>query len=250
MTEANTLRKNRPFPGDSEVDDLLKSIEAELDSRIRKYTQTRRRIRRFAWGAGGIAVAGMVGLALTGAFNPIGSIFDPDGGGTVYLQINCYANASATAATATFSADQNDSAMQAQRLDPAAVCTQMNQRAAIQRDLTQIQLRPDVQTAGSAIVYAKDGSVWNLYRDNGGWSITGGPDPIPEVGHPQSPNSLPAPASIRPATVVIRNFKFAFPPALPQAVCVKNDVEFDVIVTSASDNSSDLCAARGMDSQK
>lgn len=250
MTDANTLDKNRPFPDDVEVDRLLTLIEIDLDIRIHKVTAARRRARRIGWGAGGVAAFGVAALAVTAALTPIGSVFDPDGGGHVYLEVKCYSDVNAAAPTATYSSDHNDSAMQAQRLDPAGVCTQMSQHAAVERELIQIQSRADVQAAGSAVVYATDGSIWEIYRDNGGWSITGGPDPVPAVGHPKATANTPARPNVQSTTVIIRNFEFTFPPTTVQAVCVKNDVEFDVITTKANETPAVVCASRGEDPQK
>jgi hypothetical protein len=240
MTETTTgtmtdnLARTKPFPDSAEVERLLASIQPSLEQRNHKHTVSRRRTRRIAWSASGAAALALVALVVTGALTPIVSVFYPDGGGIVYLKIECVGG---NAPGAEFSNVNNDAAMRAQRQDPGGVCTGMAQEAAIQRQLLQIDNRPDVQAAGSAVVYATDGSVSEIWKENGGWSTTGPSQshfPLDHVG---------------PKTIIIRNYSFKLPATEPQAVCVKTDVEYDVYSLPAGQTADAVCAAHGLDAQ-
>jgi hypothetical protein len=107
--------------------------------------------------------------------------------------------------------------------------------------------RPDVQDAGSAVVYATNGSVWQMYKYDGGWSIDGGPDPASAIGYPRPAQTPFVPDHVGPKTIIIRNFSLNLPPVKPQAVCVKTDVEFDVYGMTAGQSAEAVCAAHGLD---
>jgi hypothetical protein len=49
--------------------------------------------------------------------------------------------------------------------------------------------------------------------------------------------------------LIIRGFKFTIPSASPQAVCVKDDVEFDVYALAAGQSPTAVCAVHGLDAQ-
>jgi hypothetical protein len=245
-TTTDTLDKTRPFPDAGEVERLLASVEASLEQCNHKRTIRRRRNRRIAWSASGAAALALAALVVTGGLTPIVSIFNPDVGSRVYLKIVCYGG---DAPGTEFSNANNDAAMRAQRVDAGGVCTGMAQEAALQSRLVQLDNRPDVQAAGSAVVYATNGSVWQMYKYDGGWSIDGGPDPVPAIGYPRPAQTPFVPDHVGPKTIIIRNFSLDLPPVKPQAVCVKTDVEFDVYGMPAGQSADAVCAAHGLDAQ-
>lgn len=231
-------------PPQDEIDDVEfeRMLTRIHDGVVAATGRRRRRRRALIWS--GIALP-VVGLALTGALHPLGTVNIPLDNVPAHLAVHCYDFGDGTKPADSWDAN-DDAQTEAARRDPAAVCIALKKTSMVVPQLNAVAARETAAGARCTTVYATDGSRWRLETGGAGGSISGGPAPAPLPGAP-APAATPSSApTADPGCALVTGFRFDFGPAPRLASCVLNDVEFNVYPLKDGETSAQLCDSKGL----